>query len=336
MSETPLIAFPEVPPVDSDNSLTPITTDTEYKITDVDNTTVKIDINGTEITFKSLSGSRGLMQEFQATQVKYPGGKIISMTYTPISQNGAVAGYRVTGISDNLGNKLTINRLNMNGSDTSTLGKQLQGAISSVETNANNLNKQTATYTYEIQNVTLQGSSKPYAKLVKAVSTGNGTEDYLYTDYVHKGLFNNSSNSVYGVTLPLLSTLKKGGETILNWQTTSDQIKTYKNLDYDYASLIYKESVSGGTLTLNGPAEKAKSFTETFVINHSGENILYDSSSTFSCLKQNGLPLKKIVFAKKIRRLTSFTDKNGYLTNLAYDVNNRLITRTQAASTSIE
>nr|WP_228142288.1 RHS repeat-associated core domain-containing protein [Acinetobacter pittii] len=321
----------------SNSSLVPITTDMEYKLTD-NNLTVIVNINGTEITFQSLSGSRGLIQNFQATQVKYPGGKIINMTYSPVSRSGVVAGYFITGVSDNQGNSLKINRANMDGSDTSTLGLQLQGTVSSVESSPNALNKQTATYSYVIQQIVVNGSPKNLPKLVKTVSTTNGTEDYTYIDYLHKGLTNDSAQSVYGVTLPILSKYSKASQALFNWETTADSIASYSNKALDYATLKYVENIDGGTLTLSAPHPSTSTVSnEIFTISNStdGSNReFYNTTSAFPCLTYNNKPVKNLTFSKKIRRLSEVTDKIGNKTTLGFDVNNRLTSLVEAVGST--
>lgn len=315
----------------SNSSLVPITTDLEYKITD-NNLTVIININGTEITFQSLSGSRGLLQNFQATQVKYPGGKVITMTYTPVSLSGAVAGYLVTGVSDNLGNKILINRRNMNGADNSTLGFQLQGMIASVETVSNPLNKQIATYNYSIQPILWNSSTKNLPILTQVTSTINGTEDYEYANYLHKGLFSDSAKKNYGVNIPILSKYSKSGQALLNWEVTADQIASFTNRDFDYSSLTYKELAYGGTLTLSPPSRFTS--TEVFEINDASDSILYNSTSSLPCLSVGGKPVKNLVFSKKIRKLTSATDKVGNRSTFTYDLSNRLTSFIEAVGST--
>lgn len=314
----------------SNSSLTPITTDVEYKITD-NNLTVIVNINGTEITFQSLSGARGLIQNFQATQVKYPGGKIITMTYTPTSKSGAVIGYLVTGISDNLGNKILINRMNMNGADTSTLGFQLQGSISSVETASNPLNKQIATYNYNVQPVLWSGSTKNLPILTQVTSTINGTEGYTYTNYLHKGLFNYSAKKNYGVTIPILSKYSRAGQVLLNWEATEQQIASFTNRNSDYSRLAYSELAYGGTLTL---FPSAALYPETFDINTTSNSISYSTTSEFPCLSVGGKPVKSLKFSKEIRKLTEFIDKIGNKSTFAYDSSNRLTSMVEAAGST--
>ncbi|ENU08458.1 RHS repeat-associated core domain-containing protein [Acinetobacter calcoaceticus] len=317
----------------SNTSLVPITTDTEYKFTD-NNLTITLNINGTEITFQALSGTRGFFQNFQATQIKYPDGKIITMTYTPVSRSGAIAGYFITGVSDNRGNSLKINRSNMTGSDTSTLGQQLQGSITSVESSPNTVNPQIATYSYEIQKVHWNGNDSYPSKLVKVVSTANGTEDYTYTDYVHNGMFNDSARTVYGVTMPILSKYSKATQALFNWEVTADTIASYTNKALDYSSLKFVENADGGTLTLSGPHPSTSTVaTEAFTLSTStdGSNRqFYDTTSTFPCLSYNGKPVKSLTFSKKIRKLTEVIDKIGNKTTLAFDVNNRLTSLIEA------
>ncbi|WP_436897849.1 RHS repeat-associated core domain-containing protein [Acinetobacter gyllenbergii] len=321
----------------SNTSLVPITTDTEYKITD-NNLSVIVNINGVEITFQALSGSRGLLQNFQATQVKYPGGKVINMTYSPVSRSGAVAGYLLTGVTDNLGNSLKISRNNMTGSDTSPLGLQLQGMISTVESSPNTLNKQIANYSYLIQPVVWNSTTKNLPKLVKVVSTSNGTEDYSYTDYTHNGLFKDRAKTDVGVILPILSKYAKSGQALFNWETTADSIASYSDKALDYASLRFNENVDGGTLTLSGPHPSTASVaTEVFSLANStdGSNrLFYNSTSAFPCLSYNGKPLKNLVFSKKIRRLSEVVDKNGNKTTLGFDVNNRLTSLAEAVGST--
>ncbi|WP_284085040.1 RHS repeat domain-containing protein [Acinetobacter haemolyticus] len=321
----------------SNPQLVPITTDMEYKITD-NNLTVIVNINGTEITFQSLSGSRGLFQNFQATQVKYPGGKVINMTYSPVSRSGAVAGYLITGVSDNRGNSLKINRNNMTGSDTSTIALQLQGMINSVESAPNTLNKQTVTYSYEIQPVVINGATKNIPKLMKAVSTTSGTEDYTYSDYVHQGLFKDSAQSIYGVTMPILSKYAKSGQALFNWETTADTISSYTDKTLDYSSLKFIESTLGGTLTLTGPRRSTTTIgSEVFTVTNStdGSNrLFYNTTSTSPCLSYNGKPVKSLTYSKKIRRLSEVVDKVGNKTALTFDVNNRLTSFAEAVGSS--
>ncbi|MCU4493325.1 hypothetical protein GJV03_03590 [Acinetobacter sp. RIT698] len=319
----------------SNSSLAPITTDLEYKITD-NNLTVIVNINGTEITFQSLSGSRALIQNFQATQVKYSGGKVITMTYTPATTSGgAVIGYLVTGVSDNLGNKILINRRNMNGSDTSTLGFQLQGFISSVETLSNPLNKQTATYNYSIQSILWNGSTKNFPILTQVTSTINGTEDYNYTNYLHNGLFNDSAKTKYGVNIPILSKYSKSGQALLNWEASANKIASFTDKSLDYSSLTYAELAYGGTLTLSTPNSfTATPSTEIFDINDTSDSIIYNSKSSLPCLSVGGKPVKELVFSKKIRKLTSTTDKIGNKSTFAYDSSNRLTSWVEAVGSS--
>lgn len=306
----------------SNSDFTPITTDLEYKITD-NNLTIIININGTEITFQSLSGLKGLIQNFQATQVKYPGGKIITMTYTPVSRSGAVAGYFVTGVSDNLGNKILINRRNMNGADTSILGLQLQGAIVNVETLSNPLNKQIATYNYSFQPVLWSGNTKNLPILTQVTSTINGIEDYNYTNYLHNGLFNDSARKNYGVNIPILSKYSRSGQALLNWEASANRIASFTNRSFDYSSLSYNELAYGGTLTLS-PPNSSTSSKEIFDINDTSDRVLYNSTSSLPCLSVDGKPVKNLVFSKKIRKLTDATDKNGNKSTFTYDSNNRL------------
>lgn len=314
----------------SNSSLVPITTDLEYKFTD-NNLVVIVNINGTEITFQSLSGSRALIQNFQATQVKYPGGKVITMTYTPVSRSGAVAGYLVTGVSDNLGNKLLINRRNMNGSDNSTLGSQLQGAIASVETSSNPLNKQVATYNYSIQSILWNGTTKNLPILTQVTSTINGTEEYNYTNYLHKGLFNDSAKTKYGVNIPILSRYSKSGQALLNWEATEKQIASFTNRNSDYSRLAYSELAYGGTLTL---FPSVAVYPETFDINDTSNSISYSTTSSFPCLSVGGKPVKNLKFSKTIRKLIEATDKVGNKSTFAYDSSNRLTSMVEAVGST--
>ncbi|WP_284085045.1 RHS repeat-associated core domain-containing protein [Acinetobacter haemolyticus] len=322
-------------------------TDTEFKITD-NNLTILVNINGLEITFQSLSGTRStnplIPQNFQATKLKYPGGKIIDMTYSPLSRSGSVIGYLLTNVSDNIGNSLKINRENMNGSDTSTLSTTLQGAIISVESTPNLINKQIASYEYDTQSITLNSITKNYPKLVKASSTANGTDIYDYSDYVHKGLINNGS--VVGVTLPILARLnKEEGGTLRYWNVTDDTITSHGNMIRDFpitydnfSSIQYIENPTGGTLTLHGPQlsteASAGGYNEIFNVHNGTGRLLYDTSSTYSCLTYNNKPVKNAIFSTTIRQLTEITDKNGNKTNFSYDGSNRLKTLTEASGTT--
>lgn len=315
----------------SNSSLVPITTDIEYKITD-NNLTVIVNINGTEITFQSLSGSRALIQNFQATQVKYPGGKIITMTYTPVSASGgAIIGYLLTGVLDNLGNKILINRMNMNGADTSTLEFQLQGSISSVETVSNPLNKQIATYNYSIQPILWNGGTKNLPILTQVTSTINGTEGYNYTSYLHNGLFNDSAKTKYGVNIPILSSYSKAGQVLLNWEATANKIASFTNRNFDYSSLTYAELAYGGTLILL----PTNSWREVFDINTTSNSISYKSTDSTSCLSTNGKPIKSLMFSKEIRQLTEVIDKVGNKSTFSYDESNRLTSIIEALGSTV-
>lgn len=106
--------------------------DIEYSVSDDDNTNITIKRKGIEYTFKALSGSRNITENFYLTKIKYPGNKVIDLTY--ISYIKGIEIIRIlSDISDNLGNKIKINYINLDGSDTSELGQKLRGQIYSVD-----------------------------------------------------------------------------------------------------------------------------------------------------------------------------------------------------------
>lgn len=324
--------------------------DTEYKVTD-NNLTIIIKINGMELTFQSLSGARGIIQKFQLTKIKNQGGKEVTLTYSTSVRNGVTA-YLLTGVSDNFGNSLKINRINMNGSDTSTIATQLRGFISSVETNSNPLNKQTVNYSYETFNYINRGSTQLQAILTQAVSNANGTQAYGYNkSYVHKGMYTDSAQTIRGVTIPILKSYTNNGSVVRNWEANDNSIATYTNKNNDYGVLKFTEDtqqfLSGNpyyqsaTLTLTPPSSiTAPLANEVFVVENGngpdGPSIAYLSNSSMACLMSNGKPTKSLIFKKDIRQLIKVTDKNNNLTEIGYEGSNRVNKVTLAKGSAVE
>ncbi|MDN8449504.1 hypothetical protein QZK77_11240, partial [Acinetobacter baumannii] len=322
--------------------------DIEFSVTDDDNTNVTIKRKGVEYTFKALSGTRYLLETFYATKIKYPGGKIIDMTYSPISSSGAIAGYVITGVSDNQGNSLKINRINLDGSDKTTLNLKLQGFIKSVESNSNALNKQTVTYTYEPVTITNRGNTKENFILTKAVSTinesetANGIEDYTYNkSYVHKGLYADAQQTVRGVTIPIISGYSKQGILLRAWEANDNSISSYTDKTKDLGVLKFTEDFGQkSTLTLTPPSPSASPLSpEIFAVengsNNEGPSITYLAISAGpSCLTYDEKPIKSLLFKKDTRQLVRVVDKNNNRTDLQYDNKNRLTNRTEAVGST--
>ncbi|MBE2164321.1 hypothetical protein IIQ43_07195, partial [Acinetobacter oleivorans] len=322
--------------------------DIEFSVTDDDNTNVTIKRKGIEYTFKALSGTRYLLETFYATKIKYPGGKVIDMTYSPISSSGAIAGYVITGVSDNQGNSLKINRINLDGSDKTTLNLKLQGFIKSVESNSNTLNKQTITYTYEPVTVTNRGNTKENFILTKAVSTinesetANGTEDYTYNKtYVHKGLYADAQQTVRGVAIPIISGYSKQGTFLRAWEANDNSISSYTDKTKDLGILKFTEDLAQkSTLTLTPPSPSASPLSpEIFTVENSsnseGPTVAYLATSAApSCLTYDGKPVKSLLFKKDTRQLTRVVDKNNNRTDFQHDSKNRLTNRTEAVGST--
>lgn len=324
--------------------------DTEYKITD-NNLTIIVKINGMELTFQSLSGARGIIQKFQLTKIKNQGGKEVTLTYSTSVKNGATS-YLLTGVSDNVGNALKINRINMDGSDTSTTAVQLRGFISSVETNSNPINKQTASYSYETFNYTNRGSTLLQAILTQAVSNVNGTQAYGYNkSYVHKGMYTDSAQTIRGVTIPILQSYTNNGSVVRNWEANDNSIATYTNKNNDYGVLKFTEDTQqflngnpyyqSSTLTLTPPSSiTAPLANESYIVENGngpdGAVIAYLSNSPMACLMSNGKPTKSLVFKKDIRQLIKVTDKKDNVTEITYEGSNRVNKVTSAKGSTVE
>lgn len=341
----------------SNSDLIPISQDTEYKIKD-DGVTVTININGTVITFKSLSGQRGPFQRLQSEKLQYAGGKTISMSHSKIIKNNIAVGYLLTGVSDNIGNSITINRSNMSGSDTSVLGLQSQGSISSVETSGNTVNKQIASYSYEFTPVVHEGKEINVRKLTQVVTTIRGTENYSYNDYNHMGLFKDAYNPqekdpnkqrIRGMILPLLSEYRHQNQTVMTWSATSSSL-TSSSPSLFSASINYTENVNTSQLSITSPGSATpetytitNGYTNTPNINApapiNGANaryVRYTTASKTPCLNINGVPLKDFAIEKNSRTLATFTDKNNNRTDLQYDTSNRLLEKTEAKGSTLQ
>lgn len=334
----------------SNTDLIALSQDSEYKITDNGAYTVQVNVNGTVITFQSLFGYRGLIQDFHATKVEYAGGRVVNMTYSALLRgNNVTIGYVLTGVNDNLGNSLKVNRFNLSGTDTSVLGTQLQGSISSVETNSNPLNKQTATYSYLFTPVTQNGQTREIAKLTQVVTTLRGTESYSYNDYNHIGLFSDSGKTTRGVTLPLLAEHRHDNQTVMTWSATSSSL-TSGSPSLFSASINYTENVSNAQLSITSPGSATpeiytvtNGYTNTPNINApapiNGANaryVRYTTASNTPCLNVNGIPLKDFAIEKNSRTLATFTDKNNNRTDLQYDASNRLLEQTEAKGSTVQ
>jgi RHS repeat-associated protein len=332
----------------SNSNLVAVSQDREYKITDSDKT-ITVNINGLVVTFTSLSGMRGLIQNFQATKIQYAGGRVVNMTYSTVTKSGSVIGYLMTGISDNIGNALKVNRFNMSGADTSTLGVQLQGSISSVETNSNSLNKQVATYSYVVTPVNYNGRTLNLPKLTQVVTTIRGTENYIYNDYNHIGLFSDANKKNRGVIIPLLSEYRHDNQTVMTWSASANSLTSGSpSLFSSYIS--YSEGINDAQLTINPPSATTSEvytitngYTNSPYINTpasiNGSNaryVKYTTSSNTPCLNINGVPLKEFAMEKNSRTLAMFVDKNNNRTDLQYDTDNRLLEKTEAKGSSIQ
>ncbi|MFV5533147.1 hypothetical protein VXQ47_00005, partial [Acinetobacter pittii] len=325
--------------------------DTEFNVTDDDNTNITIKRKGVEYTFKALSGTRYLLENFYVTKIKYPGGKVIDMTYSPGSRSGVVVAHFLTGVSDNQGNSLKINRINLDGADTSPLSLKLQGSIASVESNSNALNKQTVNYTYEPVTYYRQGSNQENFILTKAVSTANGAEDYSYNkSYVHKGLYTDAQQTVRGVSIPIISGYSKQGTLLRTWEANDNSISSYTDKTKDLGVLKFTEDFSQivndqpyyqkSTLTLTPPSPSTSPLaSEVFTVengsNSEGPAVAYLATSTApSCLTYDEKPVKSLLFKKDTRQLVRVVDKNNNRTDLQYDNKNRLTNRTEAAGST--
>ncbi|WP_375036945.1 RHS repeat domain-containing protein [Acinetobacter sp. RW6] len=313
--------------VDSSNN--PVPTNNEYSITD-NNLTIIVKNNNMEITFKSISGSRGISQQFQATQLKYlDGSNIINMTYSPMSRSNSIIGYLLTSISDIRGNNLKITRNNMNGTDTSVLGIQLQGQINSVELLPNTINKQTATYTYDTQNITSLGTSKTYPRLIGATTTKDGTLNYSYNNYIHKEMFSDNNQTIKGVTIPILSLYKNNGQTIRNFEVTDQILSSYsdKNVDYSYVKYSNvgddRDSMSiAPPHNINNPLGPAEIIKYDYITHYN--SIDYTDYSSSYCLTHNNEKLADIFFSKDSRNIIKYTTKSGKTVDSSFDEKNRL------------
>jgi len=335
----------------------------EYEIIDNGNTVI-VRRKNTEITFSAWNRKRTLLDSLQATTIKYPNGKVLNLSYSPVvaTNTGLLAfrypfesGYALSSIADNRGNSLEINRIGFNGSDNPTGNLVLTGLISKVKTTSNHNLVQEVKYKYQIQNVNVGGNRQDIAKLIKVESTKNGQEDYTYVDYMHNGIFANSSGTSYGATIPLLSGLIKNGEKVLGWQTERNKIKSslYKpNYTSINSELDYSETATGGILKLKGPYRDTVNFmgayaiegswNESFILNNTGNTIIYDGSNNAydpynddnRCIKINGKPVKKITLDKVKGNIVNFTDKNGNLTEIGYDTKNRVTAVTEAKGSS--
>lgn len=329
----------------------------QYEVID-NGVSVIVRNKNSEITFSAWNRARvPSLDSLQATSIKYTNGKILNLSYSSVPFNAAgllamrypfESGYALASVSDNRGNSLQINRIGFNGIENSNNNIVLTGLISSVKTTTNNNLIQEVKYKYQIQNISTYGSSKDVAKLIKAESTKNGQEDYTYVDYLHSGIFANSSKTLYGATIPLLSGLIKNGEKILGWEATKETLKSSLEKPNYYSinsSLSFKETPTGGILEFIGPNRPNASGmgSETsgkgiFMVNNLNNTISYDGSNTSSypyndinkCIKINKIPVKKITLDKIKGSIVNFTDKRENLTEIEYDNKNRVTTVIEA------
>ncbi|MCU4391658.1 RHS repeat-associated core domain-containing protein [Acinetobacter courvalinii] len=324
--------------------------DVEFSVSDDDGTNITIKRKGIEYTFKALSGSRNLSEKFYITKIKYPGNKIIDLTYTSYVKGKEIIRI-ISDISDNLGNKLKINYINLDGSDTSVLGQKLRGQISSVTTNSNPLNQQTVNYNYESFQYQMQGINQDGIILTQAVSTKNGAEVYNYNkNYVHKGLYVDRERKAPGVTIPILSQYSRQGTLLRTWEATENSIASYTDRSKDYGVLKFTEDYAQflngqpyyqrATLTLSPPSSPNKPLAaETFEVengtNNDGPAIAYIATSTSpSCLTYNDKSIKNLLFRKDIRQLARVIDKHNNRTEFYYDNKNRVTNYAEAVGSN--
>ncbi|KQW99760.1 hypothetical protein ASC84_19925 [Acinetobacter sp. Root1280] len=311
------------------NTSSKIAANSEYEFSDK-NTYFDLNINGMAIKFSSLSGKRNSTQIFNATDVTYPGGKKLSLAYVMTNINNNQI-YLLSTVSDNYGNNLKFNRINLDGSDKTINGLALQGQISSVELLPNLINKQIVKYDYNVQSITKNGITTNTPILKNVNSTNLGDLTYNYISYNHKGMFQDSKKKIAGVNIPILSNYSLNGRLILNWEVSYNKLTSYRDKNIDEAYVNYVSN-SNNVVNFKKPDSTISNENEQWVITNLENSIVFSSStgSTSTCITHNGKALSSFEVDKKSRKLKNTEDTDRLDVNSGvYDEKSRITKNTQ-------